>query len=309
MMTSRHIQLLATLLVGGVLLLGACASGDAVPSVTTELPADPATTTTSPVPTSTSTSQPPATTTTVATTTTTEAPSPYARPGWLGTRILPLRADEYGEIQPTPPELIDRTLETPDVLPPPAGEAYESTIGPVPADVLARSSWVPGCPVTVEQLSYLTMSHWGFDQEFHTGEMIVNATVAEDVVEVFRRLHEMRYPIEEMRVIRLEEIDAPPTGDWNDTTSFVCRPAVGSNGWSNHAFGLAIDVNPFHNPYLKGDLVLPELASAYLDRDDLREGMIADADEVVQAFASVDWSWGGNWTSLKDWMHFSLPGG
>jgi hypothetical protein len=153
------------------------------------------------------------------------------------------------------------------------------------------------------------MSHWGFDQKFHTGEMIVNAVVAEDVVEVFRRLHELRYPIEEMRVIRLEEIDAPPTGDWNDTTSFVCRPAVGSTGWSNHAFGLAIDVNPFHNPYLKGDLVLPELASAYLDRDDLREGMIADGDEVVKAFASVDWSWGGYWTSLKDWMHFSLPGG
>ena len=298
-------------LTSAALLLGSCVTGEAIPSVTTSLQAGPATTTTSSsLPTTTSTSEPPTTTATLpATTTTTEAPSPFARPDWLGTRILPLRPDEYGEIQPTPIELVDRTLETPDVLPPPAGDEYEWSIGPVPADVLARSSWVPGCPVSVEQLSYLTMSHWGFDQEFHTGEMIVNNAVAEDVVEVFRRLHEIRYPIEEMRVIRLEEIDAPPTGDWNDTTSFVCRPAVGSTGWSNHAFGLAIDVNPFHNPYLKGDLVLPELASAYLDRDDLREGMIADGDEVVQAFASVGWSWGGYWSSLKDWMHFSLPGG
>ena len=301
----------ATLLMGASLLLDACASGGTVPSVTTSLEAGPATTTSSlpPLPT-TSTSQPPATTTTLPpTTTATEAPSPYARPDWLGTRILPLRADEYGEIQPTPPELIDRTLETPDLLPPPIGDEYEWTIGPVPADVLARSSWVPGCPVAVEQLSYLTMSHWGFDEEVHTGEMIVNSAVADDVVEVFRRLHEIRYPIEEMRVIRLEEIDAPPTGDWNDTTSFVCRPAVGSNGWSNHAFGLAIDVNPFHNPYSKDDLVLPELASAYVDRTDQRPGMIADGDEVVQAFADVGWSWGGYWSSPKDWMHFSLPGG
>ena len=309
-MRNGQYRVATTLLIGGVLLLGACTSGEAAsPVMTTSLAAGQASSTTSPlVPSTTTTSERPTTTTTIATTTT-EAPSPYARPDWLGTRALPLRADEYGKAQPTPPELIDRTLETPDVIPPPAGEEYEWTIGPVPADVLARSSWVPECPVTVEQLSYVTMSHWGFDQTFHTGEMIVNAAVAEDVVEVFRRLHDIRFPIEEMRVIRLEEIDAPPTGDWNDTTSFVCRPAVGSNNWSNHAYGLAIDVNPFHNPYLKGDLVLPELASAYLDRTDQRAGMIADGDEVVQAFASVDWSWGGYWSSLKDWMHFSLPGG
>ncbi len=228
----------------------------------------------------------------------------------MGTRLLPLRPDEFGEVQPTPPELVDRALETPDVLPPPAGDEFEWTIyETVPLDVLLRSTWTPECPVTVEELAYVTVSHWGFDQRFHTGEILVNTQVAEDVVEVFRRLHEIRFPIEEMRVIRLEEIDAHPTGDWNDTTSFVCRPAVGSGNWSNHAYGLAIDVNPFHNPYLKGDLVLPELASAYLDRADQRPGMIVDGDEVVQAFAEVGWSWGGNWNSLKDWMHFSQPGG
>ena len=66
---------------------------------------------------------------------------------------------------------------------------------------------------------------------------------------------------------------------------------------------------PFHNPYLKGDLVLPELASVYLDRADQRPGMVVANDEVVQAFADIGWGWGGYWNSLKDWMHFSLSGG
>ena len=251
----------------------------------------------------------PATTTRTTLPATTTTVSPYARPAWLGTQPLPLRADGHGEVLPTPPELVDRQLETIDLLPPPAGGEYVWTTGPVPDDVLGRSSWVPRCPVGIEELAYLTMSHMGFDGRFHTGEMIVNAAVAEDMVEVFRRLHERRFPIEQMRVIRLDEVDDAPTGDGNITTSFTCRPAVGSDNWSYHAYGLAVDINPFHNPYLKGDLVLPELATAYVDRSDLRAGMVEAGDVVTDAFADIGWRWGGNWTTLKDWMHFSRSGG
>jgi D-alanyl-D-alanine carboxypeptidase len=152
------------------------------------------------------------------------------------------------------------------------------------------------------------MSHHGFDGEIHTGEMIVNAAVAEDVVRVFRQMFEAGFPIEQMSVTRLEEVDDHPTGDFNGTGSFVCRPAVGSENWSMHAYGLAIDVNPFHNPYLKADLVIPELASAYTDREDVRAGMIFAGDVVVEAFADIGWTWGGDWNTLKDWMHFSTTG-
>jgi hypothetical protein len=264
---------------------------------------DEATTTTA---TSTTTTTVAATTTMVPITTTTI--DPFARPEWLGTRPLPLRPDGHGEVQPTPPELEDRQLETIDLLAPPVSGGWESSISEVPADVLARSSWVEGCPVGVDELRYLMMSHHGFDGEVHTGEMIVNADEAEDVVEVFRRLFEAGYPIEQMRVTTLEEVDDHPTGDFNETGSFVCRPAVGSTNWSQHAYGLAIDVNPFHNPYVFGSLVIPELASAYVDRDDVRVGMLYDDDVVVRAFADIGWSWGGDWKSLKDWMHFSKTG-
>ena len=53
---------------------------------------------------------------------------------------------------------------------------------------------------------------------------------------------------------------------------------------------------------------LPELASAYLDRTDVRPGMILPGDEVVAAFAAIGWHWGGEW-SEPDHMHFSRDGG
>lgn len=246
------------------------------------------------------------TSTTVPATTTTT--NPFARPDWLGTRLLPLRDDGHGEVSPTPQPLVDRQLETLDLLEPPVDDTFRWLVEPVPPEVLARSSWREECPVTVEELAYLTLTHYGFDGRHHTGEMIVNAAVADDVVAVFRKLHEARFPIEQMRVIRAEEIDAHPTGDFNDTTAFVCRPAVGSSSWSQHAFGLAIDVNPFHNPYVRDDLVLPELASAYVDRSEIRPGMIIEGDIVTQAFDAIGWGWGGRWSSLDDWMHFSSNG-
>lgn len=248
--------------------------------------------------------------TTTAVVTTTTGPEPgTVRPDWLGTRVLPERPDGLGVAQPTPPEMLNRRFPSPDLLPPPTGEEFAFTLGPVPAEVAARSSWQEGCPVSLEELSYLTVSFVGFDAANHTGELLVNAAHGEGIVEVMRVLYETRFPIEEMRVITAAEIEAPPTGDWNSTTSFVCRPAVGrDSGWSMHAFGLALDINPFHNPYLRGEVVVPELASAYTDRATFRPGMIESESPVVRAFADIGWEWGGNWQTAKDWMHFSENG-
>lgn len=228
-------------------------------------------------------------------------------PDWLGTRVLPTLPD--GTVvtpQTTPPELIDRRLITEDLLPPPTGEEFEHTIQPLPAEVAARSTWNDGCPVALDELSYLTMSFWGFDGLAHTGEMIVHAEVAADIVTVFAALFEARFPMEEMRVTAPAELNAEPTGDGNNTTAFVCRAVTGGSRFSEHAYGLAIDVNPFHNPYQRGDVVLPELAGSYLDRDAVRPGMVIADDPVVSAFAAIGWSWGGRWQSLKDYQHFTL---
>ncbi len=234
------------------------------------------------------------------------------RPTWLGTRALPLASDGFGERLPTPPELVDRRLITPPVPHPapealPAGATWD--VRPVPDAVLARSTWSPDCPVSAEELRYVTVLFTGFDGGTHLGELLVHADVAEAVATVFGALHTERFPLEEVRVISLADLTAPATGDGNVTSAFVCRPTVGGSRWSEHAFGRAVDINPFHNPYVRGDLVLPELAGAYSDRTDVRPGMIVAGDAVTAAFARIGWGWGGDWTGpATDPMHFSASG-
>jgi len=250
--------------------------------------------------------------TTATTTTATTASLPsgvVAPPAWLGTRLLAVDEDGYGVVAETPPELQDRRFATIDLLPPPDAGAFVASTEPVPEDVLARSTWHEGCPVDPAELHYLKVSFWGFDGRAHTGELIVNSAVADDVIDAFHAVFNARYPIEEMRVVARAELDEPPTGDGNITSAFECREVTGGAGWSQHAFGLAVDVNPFHNPYRRGGRVLPELASAYLDRDRVRPGMILEGDLVTEAFAGIGWSWGGDFRSLTDPMHFSATGG
>lgn len=230
-------------------------------------------------------------------------------PVWVvGAQPLPRRPDGYGVVRSTPEALVDRRLPSVDRLDPPTSDAFESTINPVPPEVLARSTWKPACPVRPDQLRYLTMSFHGFDGRVHAGEMVVNADVAQTVVGIFEQLFTAGFPIEEMRVTAAPELDLPPTGDGNNTSAFVCRQTRNQVRWSAHSYGLAIDINPFHNPYVLGDLVVPELASAYLDRDWQRPGMVLPADPAVTAFEGAGWTWGGRWSAPVDFMHFSATG-
>jgi hypothetical protein len=223
--------------------------------------------------------------------------------------VLPLAPSGFGQVRPTPPELVERRFTLTDRLPALPGAGFASRVTtPAPARVLQRSTWRRGCPVDAADLSWVRLAFWGFDGRRHTGELLVNRSAAAAIVTVFRRLYATRFPIEEMRITRLDELDAPPTGDGNNTGAFACRPTTGGSSYSEHAYGLAVDVNPFQNPYRKGDVVLPELASAYLERPWVRPGMITRRSPVVRAFDDIGWSWGGSWDSLKDYQHFSSTG-
>jgi hypothetical protein len=232
-----------------------------------------------------------------------------AAPRWLGTRVLPVGPSGFAAAQDTPPELRNRSIITVDDLPPPTDGRFHASIQAVPAGVLARSSWTSNCPVAAADLRYVTVSFRGFDGRAHTGELLVNARAADELITVFGRLFAADFPIERMRISSAAELHAPPTGDTNTTEAFACRPVRGQTAWSQHAYGLAVDVDPFQNPYHKGQVVLPELATAYLDRASARPGMIKQGGPAVQAFTAIGWHWGGDYRSLKDYMHFSATGG
>ncbi len=230
-------------------------------------------------------------------------------PAWLGTRPLPRTSTGFGEVRPTPRVLRNRRWTLPDVVPMLPGHGFAARVAsPAPREVIERSTWTRGCPVARSDLAWLRLTFWGFDDRRHTGELLVNRTVAADLVSVFHTLYRQRFPMEQMAIVASIDPAAPPTGDGNGTGAFVCRAVTGGTSYSQHAYGLAIDVNTFQNPYVKGDVVIPELASAYLRRDRVRPGMIVPAGPVIRAFAKIGWEWGGTWRTLKDLQHFSLNG-
>jgi len=237
------------------------------------------------------------------------APEPAYSTWERGAHPLPLRSDGLGQIGPTPPSLRERRYPTVDVLPPPADGRFHGSVEPVTPEIARRSTWRAGCPVRLDALRYVTVSFRGFDGGAHTGELLVAARAASRVVSVFRALYAADFPIEEMRLPTIQDLEAHPTGDGNNTAAFVCRPTVGASAsWSAHAYGLAIDVNPFMNPYSRGAVVLPELASSYLRRGWRRPGMIGPDSVAVREFARIGWSWGGRWRGLKDYQHFTATG-
>jgi D-alanyl-D-alanine carboxypeptidase len=172
-------------------------------------------------------------------------------------------------------------------------------------------TWRPGCPVGPTQLRLLTMTYWGFDNRSHTGTMVVNASVANEVITVFHTLYQERFPIKEMVPEDAYRGNDNTAAAADDTSGFNCRDAVapGPPQWSVHAYGEAIDVNDVQNPYVEGSAIIPPSGSAYLDRADVRPGMAVPGGELVEAFASAGWYWGGRWTASPDYQHFSLTGG
>jgi hypothetical protein len=243
--------------------------------------------------------------------TATATASPAARPLWVvGARALPLRPDGFGQVLPTPRVLRNRQLPTRDLLPPPHDGRFHTTTSRISTAVRARmgESYRPGCPVGLSQLRYLTLTFRGFDHKAHTGELVVAARAVGPTIRAFAALFSQGFPLEEMRLPTTADLTAPPTGDGNDTAGFVCRAARGQTRFSAHAYGLAIDVNPFQNPYVKGGLVLPELASAYRDRSWQRPGMLQPGSAAVRAFTRQGWTWGGSFRSLRDYQHLSLTG-
>jgi hypothetical protein len=91
--------------------------------------------------------------------------------------------------------------------------------------------------VRLADLRCLRLEFRGFEGRAHAGELVVNASVAEDVVDVFELLFAASYPIEEMGLPTTADLEAAPTGDGKNTAAYVCRATRGSTAWSTHAYG------------------------------------------------------------------------
>ncbi len=167
-------------------------------------------------------------------------------------------------------------------------------------------SWKPNNPVPLSDLRYITLKHWGFDYCVHDGELVVHKDVAREVVEIFEELYDHRYPIEKMLLIDAYLADDDLSCQDNNTSCFCSRPITNGKEWSDHSYGLAIDINPLLNPYKNGNQPEPH-KDHFLDRALQCRGLINEDDACYQAFTRRGWKWGGNWQESRgyiDYQHF-----
>jgi hypothetical protein len=152
-------------------------------------------------------------------------------------------------------------------------------------------------------LVLLNLEYWGFDEAWHTGQMIVHRDLAGQVRAIFEEIAALRFPIARMvPVFAYAWSDDASMAD-NNSSAFNYRLVVGKPRLSHHAYGRAIDLNPVQNPYVNGDLVLPP-GAVY---DPAAPGTLIADGLVVCAFEKRGWGWGGRWTAFKDWHHFEKP--
>ncbi|HEY6626555.1 MAG TPA: M15 family metallopeptidase [Ignavibacteriaceae bacterium] len=152
----------------------------------------------------------------------------------------------------------------------------------------------------LENLRLVDVYYYGFDEKIHKGQLVVHKDVVLDVIEIFELIRESRFPIGKVVPINKYGWSDEKSMLDNNTSAFNYRFISGSRVISNHAAGLAIDINPALNPYIKNGNSLPENCIY----DTTKVGTISASSELVKEFKQRGWEWGGDWKSLKDYQHF-----
>lgn len=223
------------------------------------------------------------------------------------------------------PVVVEQTLETLDAHAFAVGEVVSDEeiqraggreaffyAEPVSDEVFARMagrSFGPDCTIAREELRYVRVLHVDASGGTLVGELVVHRNVAADIIDIFEQLYEASYPVHKMHLVDDYDADDDASCADDNTSCFNYRVVAGTSTLSNHAYGLAIDISPFENPYCipSEGFVAPAAAGRYADRSLDEPYMIHRGDLCYQLFVDHGWEWGGDWDSPKDYQHFEKP--
>lgn len=155
-------------------------------------------------------------------------------------------------------------------------------------------TWNEESPVPLKDLCYLNVSHYDFSGNIQEGELVVHSLVANDLIYIFRKLFEAQFPIQSMKIVDEFGGSDDESMRSNNTSAFFARKVANTDRWSNHSYGLAIDINPLLNPYSSHKIIsAPQEGLPYLDRTLNIPGMITTDSYIYSLFKELGWEWGG----------------
>lgn len=219
-------------------------------------------------------------------------------------------------IEETQPEPEPEIIEEPETEPEPSPERITYMDGfyyePITNEIFKRISGISypvDCTVPLDELRYVGLMYVDFNGETQKGELICNKALAQDMVEIFYELYSNNYQLESVKLV--DEYGGDDTASMlaNNTSCFNYRVVEGTTRLSNHAYGRAIDINPFYNPYITYNKdgttnVSPAGSEAYADRSASFPYKIDENDLAYKLFKEHGFKWGGDWNNSKDYQHF-----
>ena len=172
-------------------------------------------------------------------------------------------------------------------------------------------SYKKNCPLPLDVLRYLHVLHKDLSGETHAGELICNVRIAEPLLDIFQKLYTENYPIEKIRLIDEYDADDELSMRDNNSSCFNFRFVSHTNRISLHGYGLAVDINPLYNPYIKTvdgqKIIAPANSVEFEDRTKNFAHKIDEDNLCVKLFAEHGFLWGGNcWEDEKDYQHFFI---
>ena len=175
-------------------------------------------------------------------------------------------------------------------------------------------SYKKNCPISLDELRYLHVLHKNLSGETLEGELICNVKIARPLTEIFQKLFAANYPIEKIRLIDEYDADDELSMRDNNSSCFNFRYVSFTNRISLHGYGLAVDINPLYNPYIKTvdgkKIIAPDNSAAFEDRTKNFPYKITQDDLCCKLFAAHGFLWGGNcWDDEKDYQHFFIEEG
>lgn len=190
-------------------------------------------------------------------------------------------------------------------------------ISEIGGELFARiygKSYKKNCTVPLEDLRYLQVLHKNLSGDTLRGELICNAKIAEVLREIFQKLYAASYPIEKVRLIDEYDADDELSMRDNNSSCFNFRYVSHTTRISKHGYGLAVDINPRYNPYIKfvdgKKSVEPANGADFEDRSKDFPYKIVEGDLCHNLFTERGFLWGGNcWKKELDYQHFFIPDG
>ena len=172
-------------------------------------------------------------------------------------------------------------------------------------------SYKKNCPLPLDALRYLHVLHKDLSGKTLEGELICNVKIAESLTGIFKKLYAENYPIEKIRLIDEYDADDELSMRDNNSSCFNFRYVSFTNRISLHGYGLAVDINPLYNPYIKTvdgkKIIAPDNAADFEDRTGNYPYKIEANDLCCRLFKERGFIWGGDcWDDEKDYQHFFI---